>query len=182
MNNESTARECRLMDSRDSGELALTKLPRCVRRILAPTDLTSDGREAIDYAVEFASRFGAELILLHVYEAKSGADYSLNVVDDTIVDDNRERAEDALRELCADVSEPYPHCGMCFRSGIPSEQIVFAARDLDADLIVVSTHNQHWYTHLIGKSDTEKLLRHTPCPVLVIRQNDISASRVVKHP
>ncbi len=59
---------------------------------------------------------------------------------------------------------PTDPTSMCFRSGIPSEQIVFAARDLDADLIVVSTHNQHWYTHLIGKSDTEKLLRHTPCP------------------
>src|ERR1700730_8009787 len=130
MNNPRTSGAYRLMDSREDGELALN-----IRRILVPTDLTSDGKKVIDYAVAFARRFGAELILLHVYEAKGNADYSLNVVDDTIVDESRERAEDALRELCGEVSETYPHCDICFRAGTPSEEIVFAARELDADLI-----------------------------------------------
>ena len=53
MRNESTARESRLMDSRTSGVLA--ELPLSIKRILAPTDLTSEGREAIDYAVTFAA-------------------------------------------------------------------------------------------------------------------------------
>jgi len=169
MRNESTVRESRLMNSRTCGVLPETKPPLFIKRILAPTDLTSEGREAIDYAVTFASRFAAELILLHVYEAKGNGDYSLNVLDDTIVDDNRERAEDALRKLCAEISEAYPHCVMCFRSGIPREEIVFAARDLDADLIIISTHNHHWYTRLIGGSDAQKLLRRASCPVLVVR-------------
>ena len=44
------------------------------KRIAAPTDLTCDDRKAIDYAVAFASRFRAELVLLHVYEAEGGVD------------------------------------------------------------------------------------------------------------
>jgi nucleotide-binding universal stress UspA family protein len=169
MNNQSTSGEYRLMDLRGDKELAITNRTLSIRRILVPTDLTSVGSKVIDYAVAFANRFGAELILLHVYEAKGSADLSLNVIDDTIMDERRERAEDALRELCAQISETYPHCDMCFRSGTPSEEIMFAARDLDADMIVVSTHKHHWYRQLLDKSDAEKLLRHTPCPVLVVQ-------------
>ena len=173
MNNKSSVRECRWIDLRQSEQRAAFNQRRLsIRRILAPTDLTSAGSEVIDYAVAFAHRFGAELILLHVHEAKGSADYSLNVLDDTIVDERRERAEDALRELCAEVNETYPHCDICFRAGTPSEEIVLAARDLDANLIIVSTHHHHWFTPLIGKSDAEKILRRTPCPVLVVQQDE----------
>jgi hypothetical protein len=121
MNNKSSVRERRRMDSRQSGERALNQHTLSIRRILAPTDLTSTTSKVVDYAVAFARRFGAELILLHVYEAKGNADYSLNVVDDTIVDESRERAEDALRELCGEVSETYPHCVRQKRCGKDSE-------------------------------------------------------------
>ena len=60
-----------------------------MKRILAPTDLTCEGRNSVDYAAALASRFGGELILLHVYEAKGSPDYSADVLDDTIVDDNQ---------------------------------------------------------------------------------------------
>ena len=169
MNNQSTAGEYRLMDLRKDKELAITNRTLSIKRILVPTALTSDESKVIHYAMAFASRFGAELILLHVYKAKSSTDLSLNMIDGTIVDEGRERAEDALRELCAEIGEIYPHCDMCFRSGSPSEEIMFAARDLDADMIVVSTHKHHWYRQLLDKSDAEKLLRHTLCPVLVVR-------------
>ena len=173
MNNKSSVRECRWIDSRQSEQrTAFNQHRLSIRRILAPTDLTSAASEVIDYAVAFARRFGAELILLHVHEAKGSADYSLNVIDDTIVDERRERAEDALRELCAEVNETYPHCDMCFRAGRPGEEIVLAARDLEADLIVVSTHHYHWFTPLIGKSDAEKILRRTPCPVLIVQRDE----------
>lgn len=168
MNNQSTSREYRLMDLREDEELAKTNRSLSIKRILVPTPLTSDGNKVIHYAMAFASRFGAKLTLLHVYEAKGNADLSLNMIDDTIVDERRERAEDALRELCAEISEIYPRCDMCFRSGTASEEIMFAARDLDADMIVVSTHKHHWYRQILDKSDAEKVLRHALCPVLVV--------------
>jgi nucleotide-binding universal stress UspA family protein len=171
MNNQSTSGEYRLMDLREDEELANTNRRLSIKRILVPTPLTSDGSKVIHYAVAFASRFEAEIILLHVYEARGSADLSLNMIDDTIVDEKREHAEDALRELCVEINEIYPHCDMCFRSGTASEEIMFAARDLDADMIVVSTHKHHWYRRLLDKSDAEKLLRHAPCPVLVVRED-----------
>jgi hypothetical protein len=92
MNNKSSVRECRWMVSRESEQRAAFNQNRfSIRRILAPTDLTSAESGVIDYAVAFSRRFGAELIMLHVHEAKGSGDYSLNVIDDTIVDESRTR-------------------------------------------------------------------------------------------
>jgi nucleotide-binding universal stress UspA family protein len=158
----------RLKDSRERKEGVLTDRAMKIKRILVPTRLSVDEGKAIDYAVAFASRFGAELTLVYVYQAKGNADFSPNPIDDTIVDENRERAEDALKELCAEISENYPHCDMCFRCGAPSEEIVRAAIALEADLIVASAHKDHGRRQ-IGKSGAEKLLREAPCAVLVVQ-------------
>ena len=72
MNNKSSVRERRRMDFRQSGERAVNQHTLSIRRILAPTDLTSATSKVVDYAVALARRFGAELILLHVYEASRG--------------------------------------------------------------------------------------------------------------
>jgi hypothetical protein len=71
MNNKSSVRECRWMVSRESEQRAAFNQNRfSIRRILAPTDLTSAESGVIDYAVAFSRRVGAELIMLHVHEAK----------------------------------------------------------------------------------------------------------------
>ena len=80
-----------------------------MKRILAPTDLTCEGRNSVDYAAALASRFGGELILLHVYEAKGSPDYSADVLDDTIVDDNQQRVEDKMKEWCAEIRPKQHH-------------------------------------------------------------------------
>ena len=58
------------------------------------------------------------------------------------------------------------------RCGKPEEEIVGAAKDLDVDLIVLSTHNYQWFSHLIHGSDAEGVLRHAPCPILVVRKEE----------
>jgi nucleotide-binding universal stress UspA family protein len=44
-----------------------------IRRILCPTDLTSESDEALRYAVALASAYGAKLFLLYCKEGHSGA-------------------------------------------------------------------------------------------------------------
>lgn len=53
-----------------------------------------------------------------------------------------------------------------------ADPIVGAAKDLEVDLIVLSTHNYQWFSHLIHGSDAEGVLRHAPCPMLVVRKEE----------
>jgi len=51
------------------------------------------------------------------------------------------------------------------------EEICAAARRLNADLIVVATHGYTGYKRTFLGSTAERIVQHSPCPVLVVRQH-----------
>jgi nucleotide-binding universal stress UspA family protein len=58
------------------------------------------------------------------------------------------------------------------RVGLPSDDIVEAARELDSDLIVIATHGYTGWKHLCLGSTAERVVRCAPCPVLVVREKE----------
>ena len=54
--------------------------------------------------------------------------------------------------------------------GKPFEDIINIAKTFNADLIIIATHGgAGWIRTLLG-STAEWVVRHAPCPVLVVRQ------------
>ena len=49
-------------------------------------------------------------------------------------------------------------------------EIIETASEIDADLIIISTHGHTGVEHLLFGSTTEKVVRKAPCPVLTIRE------------
>jgi len=84
----------------------------------------------------------------------------------------RENAQNALDSFRSEIKQEYPRIDGLLRCGKPEEEIVRAAKDLEVDLIVLSTHNYQWFFHLIHGSDAEGVLRHAPCPMLVVRKEE----------
>src|SRR5437773_7230742 len=62
--------------------------------------------------------------------------------------------------------------------GVPADQIVQLASDLDADLIVVGTHGRRGVKRLMLGSIAERVVRLAPCPVLVERPKALDAEAV----
>ena len=56
------------------------------------------------------------------------------------------------------------------RGGRPYEEIVRVAREIGADLIVLSTRGHSELKHLLLGSTAERVVRNAPCPVLVSRK------------
>ena len=54
------------------------------------------------------------------------------------------------------------------RDGEPVEGIVSAARELEADLVVMATAGRHGLTDALRGSTTERVMRVAPCPVLAV--------------
>jgi len=50
-----------------------------------------------------------------------------------------------------------------------ADQILAAAREWEADVIVIGTHGRSGVSRLVLGSTAESVVRHAPCPVLVIR-------------
>jgi nucleotide-binding universal stress UspA family protein len=54
------------------------------------------------------------------------------------------------------------------RTGDPSDELLALAKELDASLVVLGTHGRSGLSHLLLGSTTEKLIRKSPLPVLVV--------------
>jgi nucleotide-binding universal stress UspA family protein len=53
--------------------------------------------------------------------------------------------------------------------GVPFDEIAKAATEWEADLIVIATHGYTGLKHVLLGSTAERVVRHAPCPVLVVR-------------
>jgi nucleotide-binding universal stress UspA family protein len=80
----------------------------------------------------------------------------------------REKTQARLKELvgqfpaaAAPVTE--------LRSGDPDDELVHVAIDEGADLLVVGSHEHRGIERFLLGSTSEKVLRHAPCSVLVVK-------------
>jgi nucleotide-binding universal stress UspA family protein len=59
-----------------------------------------------------------------------------------------------------------------FPVGGPATEIVKAAREWPADLIVIGSHGRGGVQRALLGSFSEGVMRHAPCPVLVVRAKE----------
>src|SRR5262245_29650243 len=140
-----------------------------LRRILVPVDFSKPSLDAIDYATRIATRLGAELSLIHVFETQYplvGMDAMPIYVPDP---DAEVRAREHLRTIAKDrgLSTRAEHIHV--RNGRPFEEICRLATKTDVDLMVIPTRGNTGLKHLMLGSTAERVVRYSPCPVLVFR-------------
>ena len=164
MSSKEVVQEARGMGDADRNVQA----PAFVGHILAPTDLTPGAKKTVDCAIAFARVAGARVTLLHVHDANLGPDHVVGRNDCSAEDAYRANAEKAFRQMRAEFKGQETAIDICYRVGVPWEQVAIAATELEADLIIISTHNYKWIDHLLNGSDAERMLRSAPCPVLVV--------------
>jgi universal stress protein A len=143
-----------------------------LRNILVPIDFSPCSKKALQYAVPFARQFGATLHLLYVgqsyYMIPEFAPAALEPAEvqarsDAIAKLTALAEEEIAREVPAEI---------LVRKGQPAEEVVLAAKEIGADLIIISTHGYTGLKHVWLGSTTESVVRHAACPVLVVRQQE----------
>lgn len=145
-----------------------------LRKILVPIDFSELSIGALPWATFLAANFGAELILLHVTK-KSPIDYLLGreLMNETIVP-LMKQAEADLERMAASLSQSTEvNASAVVRDGAPFEEICHAAKTLGANLIVLTTHGYTGLKHVWLGSTAERVVRHAPCPVLVVREREL---------
>ncbi len=146
-----------------------TGSPPNIRSILVPVDFSRPSEKALDYAASLAGQFGAKLILLNVVEPFPTPDfaYSPMALDDNVI---VAQAQEHLKKVLArsGLDSAVVEKSLV-RHGSPYAEITDAARTLKVDLIVISTHGYTGLAHVFMGSTAERVVRHAPCPVLVVR-------------
>lgn len=139
-----------------------------IRKILVPIDFSECSKQALSSAIAFAKQYGAEMVLLAVVpEERTSFEYG-EAEFVSLEKSRRDRYERELRRLIETIHAGFP-LDLLVRTGRPFQEIVSAARALNADVIVISTHGQDGFSSSTLGSTTEKVVRYAPCPVIVVR-------------
>ena len=137
--------------------------------ILVPTDFSECGSRALEYASGLCADRGKRLLLL------------LHVTDTCVLGSMAEGAgaRDVYRQMRAAAERKLQECSKRVRKGIEVQtylregrawdEIVKFARRARPEMIVMGSHGYTGLKHLLLGSTAEKVVRHAPCSVLIIR-------------
>ncbi len=142
-----------------------------IKEILVPVDFSVCSKKALAYAVAFARQFQATITVLHAVEFEiSGADMDIDVpqVRSTL----RLSGERQLARLVRETIGRQVVADTLVRTGQPYAEIVEAARARNVDLIIMATHGNSGIARFFIGSTTERVVRHAPCPVLIVREQE----------
>jgi len=144
---------------------------KAFHRILVATDFTPASDPALEEAIEMAKGNGTELLIAHAYEPP------VLLPEQTVSSETYDEWDRDLRNDVVERLQPLlgkaRHEGVRARglvlSGAPHAAIAEAARESDADLIVMGTHGRRGIRRLLMGSDAELVLRTSAVPVLFVR-------------
>jgi nucleotide-binding universal stress UspA family protein len=158
-----------------NGEIALIRrtdweLIVTFKKILLAVDREPVAAHAAEVGVDLARKLGAEMAFVHVIDttvdigAETWATTELlgvaKLQGKNLLDDYRGRL--SLKETALEFVV----------EGSPADEIVKAAREWPADIIVIGSHGRGGLQRALIGSVAEAVTRHAPCPVLVVRAKE----------
>jgi nucleotide-binding universal stress UspA family protein len=137
-----------------------------LRKILVAQDFSIDSELALRMAISLAQEYQAELHLMHVLPVTlvpATIDLPLGIESDF------QRAARLLRQSVPD--EVYLWCKVfqAVEAGQPYRQILTYAEEKEIDLICMGVHGAGFAMRALFGSNTDRVLRQAPCPVLISR-------------
>jgi universal stress protein A len=141
------------------------------KKILCPIDFSEDSQQAMRVAAEIARNSQAMLVLLYVWQPQQWmTDYGMQWSNEVLLE-AQALEEGKLATYRLDAQQlGAPEVATRLVRGEPWDQIVSAARDDRAvDLIVMGTHGRTGLRRALIGSVAERVVRHAPCTVMVVR-------------
>lgn len=139
------------------------------KRIVVTTDFSEASTKAFLYAAALARKFEATLTLLHVVPSHFPVEISQMGI---VLEENRllAAARERLPRFREVELDQHLRVETFVSNGSPAHEICATAKTQNADLIVISTHGHTGLKRFALGSVTENVVRHAPCPVLVVRE------------
>jgi universal stress protein A len=138
------------------------------RKVMIAVDTAALGTDVLAIGAELARCTGAELALVSVADVRGIGVSETSPPAPVTAARLREEAETLLARAVAQLALARPPL-LLVKEGIPEKELVAAARDWHADLLVMGTHGRTGLAHMFKGSVAESVLHHAPCPVLVVK-------------
>ena len=173
---------CPVFVARHSDRRAKTGQAFTLNTILVPVDFSSCSLDGLNYAISFADRVGAKLILFHAVQlapyTSGGFAYDLSSLEEAAQKDAERQMQEFVRMA--------KFGGVKFETAItmgpPAKEISTFAQNHKVDLIITSTHGRTGWKHMLIGSTAEHVVRYSRSPVLVVPSHpDVRAAKIVRE-
>lgn len=144
-----------------------------MKRIIVPIDFSEHSEYALEAAANLAEKYGSELFVLHMLELSNAI----------LTSNGNSINEEAVFYLKLAEQKFETFLDKPYLEGIKVTPIVKhfkvfsevndVANEYDANLIVMGSHGVSGVKEVLVGSNTEKVVRHSDIPVLVIKHNPI---------
>jgi nucleotide-binding universal stress UspA family protein len=135
------------------------------KTVVVPVDFSDESLAAIDTALQ-AAESSSGVHVVHVIP-------EINIAEPGVIwqeIDNESRSQHAREALHQRLSDPkYEDIQIDIEIGDPGYRIADFAKRIGANLIVIPSHGRTGLAHMLLGSVTERVLRSSHCPVLVLR-------------
>ncbi len=137
------------------------------KHILAPTDFEPASAGALKLATSLASKLGAKVTLLHVWEIQLYP-YMDSIMNSEIMYRIERAAKAQLQASLAELQLALPNEEARLELGLPGPTILEMIPKLGVDLVVMGTHGRHGLSHTLHGSVAERVVRCSEVPVITV--------------
>ncbi len=144
--------------------------------LLFPTDFSTNNTAALNWVRLFARKTGATITLLHVYQPMV-VDTTLPTIGDVGVgvlasQELEEISRQRLDQLADQLQDERFSVQSNWRIGSVEDEILAAAAEFSADLIVMGRHDLNTFFDRLAGSAVSDVTEHAICPVLIVPSTD----------
>ncbi len=148
-------------------------MARRIRRILHATDFSKASTRALEESVNLAKQNNAELLVVNVVEPVGqyavGEDYGGAELYMKIEAAAKQDAERSMQKLMRKLQQARVKAKSLLLKGSSYDQIIKAAKNRKADMIVIGTHGRTGISKLFMGSVAGKVISLARCPVVTVR-------------
>lgn len=143
-----------------------------MKTILIPIDFSDTSLKALEVGATIAKRINAKINLIHMAGLEEGLNEKNNSFEQAIYYSKviGKKFEEIIKEpyLEGIIVEPL------LKKHLDFKEVSDLALDINASLIIMGSNGSKGLTEIIKGSNTEKVVRHSETPVLVVKNNDIN--------
>jgi nucleotide-binding universal stress UspA family protein len=141
--------------------------PLTFGRILFATDLSESSRCGFRFALDVAQTMGSDVLILHALE-RVCLTYGGGEMVGYVSEHNVEEAKKKLVDFAAEANSRQVKTETLVVEGVPAEEILKAASESDADLILITAAHKGFVERTLLGTTAERVIREAQVPVLSI--------------
>jgi nucleotide-binding universal stress UspA family protein len=144
------------------------------KKILYPTDFSDVSKKALDYIKQLKEAGTNQVVVLHVIDEREIEHIAHLAELNVSIEELEKRREEYAREEIKAIEAELKKSGFTVKTriekGIPFRDILKAEKEEDVSVVVIGSHGKSCITEMLLGSVSEKVVRKSSKPVLVVRR------------